>query len=92
MKDFWKGFYLACGVACAVGCMQFFDGLVTWASNSIHDGLGAKPIDNGDVSWAKRSGMNVHTDALTGCQYLETRSAITPRMGADGRQICGVRP
>ena len=39
------------------------------------------------------SGMGVHTDALTGCQYLSRyRGGITPRMGADGKQICGSKP
>lgn len=36
------------------------------------------------------SNMDVRTDALTGCQYLAA-SSLTPRMGADGRQICGLR-
>lgn len=36
-----------------------------------------------------RSGMRPRTDYGTGCQYLETsKGHLTPRMGADGRQIC----
>lgn len=41
-----------------------------------------------------RSGFDVFTDAKTGCQYIGwPRSmwggaAITPRLGADGKQIC----
>ncbi len=40
------------------------------------------------------SGLVVLTDSLTGCQYLaledpwHTGVALTPRMGADGRQVC----
>jgi len=33
------------------------------------------------------SHMNVFTDYLTGCQYLY-RYSLTPRMGADGKQVC----
>lgn len=46
--------------------------------------------DNSDSQY-ERSGMNIHTDALTGCQYLSRGSSITPRMGADGKQICEVK-
>lgn len=35
-------------------------------------------------------GVDVMVDGLTGCQYLRTgRTGITPRMGRDGKQICG---
>lgn len=44
-----------------------------------------------------RSGFEVFTDSLTGCQYIgwgdgAQGKAITPRMNADGKQICGVKP
>jgi len=35
----------------------------------------------------ENSHMEVYTDHLTGCQYLY-RYGLTPRMGADGKQIC----
>lgn len=38
-----------------------------------------------------RSGLRLFTDAKTGCQYLSDphgNSALTPRLGADGRQVC----
>lgn len=36
-----------------------------------------------------RSDMKVHTDALTGCQYLRGPSGgLTPRLDPNGRQIC----
>lgn len=37
-----------------------------------------------------RSGMHIYTDHLTGCQYLRpgSYSGITPRLAADGKQIC----
>ncbi len=39
----------------------------------------------------------IYTDSLTGCQYLRsyaaTYAALTPRMGADGKQVCtGAKP
>jgi hypothetical protein len=51
--------------------------------------LYAAPRDDTD-SATERSGVVLVNDALTGCQYLRTLwpSSITPRMGADGKQIC----
>jgi nitrogen fixation-related uncharacterized protein len=38
----------------------------------------------------ERSGLRPYTDHGTGCQYLSTSDgALTPRLGADGRPICG---
>ena len=35
-----------------------------------------------------RSGMGLHTDCLTGLQYLSgDRGGLAPRLGVDGRQI-----
>ena len=35
-----------------------------------------------------RSGFRLRTDYGTGCQYLLADSAVTPRLGADGKQVC----
>jgi len=37
-----------------------------------------------------RSGMSIYTDNLTGCQYLSKPGlgGLSPRMSADGNQIC----
>lgn len=35
-----------------------------------------------------RSGMGLHVDAQTGCQYL-SRGGLTPRLDRDGKHICG---
>ncbi len=35
-----------------------------------------------------RSGMEIKIDALTGCQYL-SYSGLTPRLDANGNQMCG---
>ena len=35
------------------------------------------------------SGLDVRTDALTGCQYLTVvRGGLTPRLDASGKQVC----
>lgn len=48
-----------------------------------------QPYDDTDLPGG-RSGMDLLTDHRTGCQYLYRRGAITPRMDANGKQICGV--
>lgn len=50
--------------------------------------LGRPPRDDSDPANG-RSGMDVLTDNLTGCQYLSRRNAgITPRLDKTGKQIC----
>jgi len=44
------------------------------------------PVDDTDFP-DHQSGMWLYTDHLTGCQYLY-RGSLTPRMDADGKQIC----
>lgn len=41
-----------------------------------------------NYDYDRTSDMTVRTDPLTGCQYLTSGHGITPRMGADGKQIC----
>ena len=39
-----------------------------------------------------RSGLKIHTDSGTGCQYLSVSGGgVTPRLSADGHPICGVQ-
>ncbi|EDY2793418.1 hypothetical protein GTT27_004211 [Salmonella enterica] len=35
------------------------------------------------------SNLHLYTDAQTGCQYLGNGNGLTPRMDAQGYQICG---
>lgn len=51
----------------------------------------ATPTDDTDFNAAHRSGLMLFTDARTGCQYIGRSGALTPRMGADGKQICGAK-
>ena len=53
-------------------------------------GLAALPFgrDDSDGAWPNRSGLKPKTDALTGCQYLQSPGGgITPRLDANGRHI-----
>lgn len=55
------------------------------------DALMPRPYDDTDAP-PVRSDMRPMIDALTGCQYLKAGSALTPRLGADGRQLCQELP
>jgi hypothetical protein len=45
--------------------------------------------DTDDVAQGNRSGMHLYIDHGTGCQYVSGfLSGMTPRMGADGKQVC----
>jgi len=49
-------------------------------------GLGLDDTDNGANN---RSGMQLHTDHGTGCQYLSSAGgSLTPRLNADGVPMC----
>lgn len=46
-------------------------------------------IDATDLDADVRSGLALHTDYGTGCQYLRTPGgALYPRMDATGKQLC----
>jgi hypothetical protein len=46
------------------------------------------PRDDSDTP-TKFSGMTIRTDALTGCEYLESGSgSLTARLNSSGEQIC----
>ena len=77
--------------------MLFEDGkrLLTWAAKMIALGYVIISVigwlsgsyDRDDTDGEARSGMEAHTDNLTGCQYLSTRhGGITPRM-KNGRHL-----
>lgn len=44
-------------------------------------------MDDSDTSKMKPSGMSVHTDALTGRQYLSKGDGLIPRLHADGSPV-----
>ena len=53
--------------------------------------IGIEPARDATDSASIRSGMSLYTDYGTGCQYLGRDGALTPRLGADGKQVCGAR-
>lgn len=64
-----------------VACVLALIGFVTFTR---------PPRDDTDAP-GKRSGLNLYTDNKTGCQYLSAPfgRALTPRLDANGQQICG---
>lgn len=59
---------------------------------SIGRSISSRPTDNSDVSADQRSGLKIHTDNLTGCQYFSSWSgALTPRLAADGVRVVGCK-
>lgn len=74
-----------------IGLLKFgaIMGVGILAAGFILDAAIERPTDSTDSTEA-RSGMGLHTDALTGCQYLSTpKGGITPRLDASGRHLCG---
>ncbi|HBZ9863951.1 TPA: hypothetical protein MND73_000646 [Salmonella enterica subsp. houtenae] len=45
-------------------------------------------VGRDDTDGKTRSGLNLYTDHKTGCQYLGNGSGLTPRMDAQGYQVC----
>ena len=50
--------------------------------------IDALPVWRGSTDGKKRSGMMLHVDAMTGCQYLSTRGGMVQRVDANGKHIC----
>lgn len=50
--------------------------------------------DDSTDSPTERSGLRLYTDHGTGCQYVAAGyfGELTPRLGPDGKPICGVKP
>jgi hypothetical protein len=70
--NIWNLFMLLCAT---IFCLSLYQMTLPYEPKDDSDG----PHEN--------SHMDVYTDYLTGCQYLY-RYSLTPRMGADGKQIC----
>jgi hypothetical protein len=46
-------------------------------------------MDDSDASAWNRSGLKLHTDHLTGCQYFQApNGGLLQRVDRDGRHIC----
>lgn len=65
-------------------CFIAIGALVAWVFFGI-TGLG---MDSTDKSPWHRSDLDLHIDALTGCQYLSHGGSLTPRLDSDGNILC----
>lgn len=76
------GFGVAAGVTAFIG----FGAIVTMPIHYFFP----PPMDATDHPGTKeRSGLKLHIDYGTGCQYLVTADGgITPRLEEDGKQMC----
>lgn len=75
------GIAILCVPVVALLCIIILGGLLA---------LSEPPRDDTDQpdNKAPRSGIQPHTDAATGCQYLSTPlGGITPRLDAHGQQL-----
>lgn len=52
-------------------------------------GAAISPTDDTDTGYWERSGLRLHLDRGTGCEWLSTRAGdLSPRLDASGKQIC----
>jgi hypothetical protein len=68
--------------------------LVTFAPDwfrAIFESESAPAIFHAEPHSVGDPGM-IYTDRETGCQYVQVRDGITPRLGRDGKAMCGVKP
>lgn len=69
-------------IALVVGCLIIW--LASWA-------LFTTGITRDSTDGNSPSGLRLYTDHKTGCQYLGTGNNLTPRMDAQGYQICAAQ-
>ncbi|MCK5610675.1 hypothetical protein KAR91_52870 [Candidatus Pacearchaeota archaeon] len=78
MENF--GYYFAKGIfkCCAIVLLITFTSLIFYGY--------LRGIDNSDIDRLNRSGLKIHTDQLTGVQYLSVvGGGVTPRLDGDGQ-------
>ncbi|EEG6606649.1 hypothetical protein G3K90_003867 [Salmonella enterica] len=59
--------------------------LIVWAVNWV---LFKTGVTRDSTDGSSPSNLILYTDAATGCQYLGNGSGLTPRMDAQGYQMC----
>ncbi|EJW4857438.1 hypothetical protein OCD12_000133 [Salmonella enterica] len=68
----------------ALGCSLAF--VLVWAVSWVLFEVGVtRDSTDGDSP----SNLRLYTDTQTGCQYLGNGNGLTPRMDAQGYQVCG---
>jgi hypothetical protein len=81
------GFYLALGATYYLSLIGIAALALLWIADAV--GIGHAYDDTDSKALNERSGVLLRTDYGTGCQYLEGgRGGLTPRLGADGKQVC----
>jgi len=84
IKGAWGlGYNFALGAGVALLLAVLLSEGLGWAA----DRLGLADHDSTDAP-GQHSGLTIHTDHLTGCQYLSGGGSMTPRLSKDGRPIC----
>ncbi|EJR9165963.1 hypothetical protein N0974_004196 [Salmonella enterica] len=68
----------------ALGCALAF--VLVWAVSWV---LFETGVTRDSTDGDSPSNLRLYTDALTGCQYLGNGNGLTPRMDAQGYQVCG---
>lgn len=68
----------------ALGCSLAF--VLVWAVSWV---LFKTGVTRDSTDGDSPSNLRLYTDALTGCQYLGNGNGLTPRMDAQGYQVCG---
>lgn len=68
----------------ALGCSLAF--VLVWAVSWV---LFETGVTRDSTDGDSPSNLRLYTDAQTGCQYLGNGNGLTPRMDAQGYQICG---
>lgn len=68
----------------ALGCALAF--VLVWAVSWV---LFEAGVTRDSTDGDSPSNLRLYTDALTGCQYLGNGNGLTPRMDAQGYQVCG---
>lgn len=70
--------------------IPIFGGVIGVAICLVMTGGIDRPADaTDDARTGARSGLTVYIDHGTGCQYLRAGNGMFPRLGADGRPMCG---
>lgn len=64
-------------------------GLLTFTTISLSVNWIKGNFDRDSTDGTERSGMKIHIDAQTGCQYLSVKGGgVTPRINPNGQPIC----
>jgi hypothetical protein len=90
-RERWRsaGAHATFGAVICFSVLYVLGDATVWALTKTGLGEAVQPLDDTDSQSGQRSNMELLTDYGTGCQYLRViGGGITPRMDADGTQIC----